>query len=133
MLIRFVSHKFSVASLTKIEVCSQIIEEYLTQNLRLTLRQLYYQLVTRNVIPNLEREYKNLSKLISDARLAGYVDWDVAQHGSSSWEVDALPPDVLAGIIRQALDSIVDRGAMERVKRKEERDKTKLKAALGRL
>jgi hypothetical protein len=49
------------------------------QGLRLTLRQLYYQLVTRNAIPNVEREYKNLSKLISDARLAGEMDWEAIE------------------------------------------------------
>lgn len=55
--------------------CDDIIEEYSDQGLTLTLRQLYYQLVTKNVIANAERSYKNLSSLVSDARLAGLLDW----------------------------------------------------------
>jgi hypothetical protein len=43
------------------------------------LRQLYYQLVSRNVLPNVGRSYKNLSALISDVRLAGLIDWDVIE------------------------------------------------------
>lgn len=66
---------FKAESLERIELCNQIIAEYLAQGLRLTLRQLYYQLVTRNAIRNVEREYKNLSSLVSNARLAGLMDW----------------------------------------------------------
>ena len=66
---------------TKVRVaqCLAIIEEYAKQNLRLTLRQLYYQLVSRDVIPNNERSYKNLGTVLSKARLAGYVDWDAIE------------------------------------------------------
>lgn len=67
---------FKPASLSLIEQCDAIIEEYQADGLRLTLRQLYYQLVSKNVIPNVERSYKNLSSLVTDARLAGMLDWD---------------------------------------------------------
>jgi hypothetical protein len=59
---------FRGASLKLIEACNAIIEDYQSQGLRLTLRQLYYQLVTRNIIPNVERSYKNLGSLVTDAR-----------------------------------------------------------------
>jgi hypothetical protein len=75
----FRAKRFSASSAERIELCNQIIEEYLAQDLRLTLRQLYYQLVTRNAIRNVEREYKNLSSLVSDARLAGLMDWDAIE------------------------------------------------------
>jgi hypothetical protein len=45
----------------------------------MTLRQLYYQLVGRNVIPNEERAYKNLSVVLTNARMAGLVDWDAIE------------------------------------------------------
>jgi hypothetical protein len=70
---------FHRASRERIVVCNQIVEKYMAQGLRLTLRQLYYQLVSANVIPNKEREYKNLAKLVSDARLAGEMDWDAIE------------------------------------------------------
>jgi hypothetical protein len=72
---QFEAHKFSDASQALIDQCNTIITRYLGQGLRLTLRQLYYQLVTRNLIPNVERRYKGLSKLLTNARLAGQVDW----------------------------------------------------------
>lgn len=53
--------------------CCHIIEELSAY--RLTLRQLYYQLVSRNIIPNEERSYKNLSRVVTRARLAGLLDW----------------------------------------------------------
>ena len=76
---KFKDVRFSPDSVTKIRLCNQIIAQYQAQGLRLTLRQLYYQLVTRNAIRNLEREYKNLSSLVSNARLAGLMDWNAIE------------------------------------------------------
>jgi hypothetical protein len=42
----------------------------------LTLRQLYYQFVSRDIIPNTQKSYKNLGSVVNDARLAGLIDWD---------------------------------------------------------
>jgi hypothetical protein len=53
-----------------------IINEYERQGYNLTLRQLYYQFVARDIIPNRQDEYVKLGKNINDARLAGLVDWD---------------------------------------------------------
>lgn len=63
---------------------------------------------------------------MSDPRAAEYV----TQHGGSSWEVDALPPNVLAEIIRHAFSEIVDEAKMQAVLRQEERDKKQLRRAL---
>ena len=62
-----------------IEACNGIITQYQAQKLTLTLRQLYYQLVTKNVISNEERSYKTLGNLVSDGRLAGLIDWDAIE------------------------------------------------------
>lgn len=71
----YVEKNFGAAALQKIQICNAIIEEYARQGFDLTLRQLYYQMVARDYIPNNLREYKNLGNLINDARLAGYIDW----------------------------------------------------------
>lgn len=76
---QFKTINFRSDSLTLIEHCNSIVDSYLGQGLRLTLRQLYYQLVTKNIIKNEERSYKNLSNLVSDARLAGMIDWDAIE------------------------------------------------------
>lgn len=75
----FREHRFSEAKQALINTCSTIIEEYQAQNLRLTLRQLYYQCVSRDIIPNTKKSYKTLGNLISDARLAGLLDWDAIE------------------------------------------------------
>lgn len=77
--ISYKSVNFRQESLDRIDLCNEIIEQYQEQGLRLTLRQLYYQLVTRNAIPNVERSYKNLSTLVSDARLSGLIDWSAIE------------------------------------------------------
>lgn len=53
-----------------------ILEEYSTQGYRLTLRQLYYQLVASNIIPNRVQEYSKLSSVMVIARMCGFTDWD---------------------------------------------------------
>lgn len=73
--IEYVSKKFSATHREIIDQANEIIEEYAALGYDLTLRQLYYQFVSRDVIPNNDREYKRLGNIISDARRAGLVDW----------------------------------------------------------
>lgn len=54
-----------------------ILDDYAEQGYDLSLRQLYYQLVSRNLVENTERSYKNIGVLVSDARMAGIIDWDM--------------------------------------------------------
>ena len=76
---QFVDRKFSEEKAAKVARANEIIEAYQRQGLRLTLRQLYYQHVVRNYFPNQEKSYKNLIALMSDARLAGLVDWNAIE------------------------------------------------------
>lgn len=69
----------SAANRARLQIINEIIEEYNAQNYRLTLRQLYYQLVSRDVIPNKADEYAKLSVLLGKGRMAGYVDWDAIE------------------------------------------------------
>lgn len=66
---------FQSKSLDLIERVNDIVTDYKAQGYELTLRQVYYQLVARGIIPNSERSYKNLGNLINDGRLAGLIDW----------------------------------------------------------
>lgn len=68
--------KFHNASLAIIATANKIIAEYQRDGFDLTLRQLYYQFVAKDLIANNVKEYKSLGSLINDARLAGLVDWD---------------------------------------------------------
>ncbi len=73
---KFLDHKFSAASLELIGTADKILNEYARQGYRLSLRQLYYQLVARDIIENTVKSYKRIGNLVSDARLAGLLDWD---------------------------------------------------------
>jgi hypothetical protein len=70
---------FRADSLVRIKQMQDIIEEYQNQGLTLTARQLYYQFVSRDFIPNTARSYKNLTALLADARYAGLVDWNAIE------------------------------------------------------
>jgi hypothetical protein len=74
--IKYQEFKFCPPTLALIETANGIIAEYQRQGFDLTLRQLYYQFVSRDVIPNTQRSYKNLGSVVNDARLAGLIDWD---------------------------------------------------------
>ena len=71
----YVEKNFRSDSLALIDKINSVIEEYEAQGYSLTLRQCYYQLVARGIIPNNERSYKNTGNLINDTRLAGLIDW----------------------------------------------------------
>lgn len=76
---KFVDHKFNSASLKLIETANGILSEYQAQGYRLSLRQLYYQLVARDLIENSIKSYKRIGNLVSDARLAGMIDWGMIE------------------------------------------------------
>jgi len=63
-------------SLSIVQIASSICAEYAAQGYDLTLRQLYYQFVARDYLPNNQRSYKNLGVTIDRARKAGLLDWD---------------------------------------------------------
>ena len=56
--------------------CAEVLETYSAQGYRLTLRQLYYQMVSRGYLPNTMRDYKNLGELVKNAREGGQLSWD---------------------------------------------------------
>ena len=91
----FIDKKFKPASLAIIQAANDIIAEYQAAGYVLTLRQLYYQFVARDLIENSQRSYKRLGSVINDGRMAGYIDCNdssssrMASRSSSncSWSV----------------------------------------------
>lgn len=102
MKIAFRNTSLRADRLERIETINTIIEQYQAAGYKLTLRQLYYQLVSREIIPNVQKEYANLSSLLTDARMCGLVDWDAIEDrlrrpsSPNSWE---SPEDGLDTII----------------------------------
>ena len=94
----------SQANLVRLELINDIIESYQAEGYRLTLRQLYYQLVSRDIIPNRQSEYAKLSILLKEGRMAGIVDWDAIEDRlrrpdvPASWE---SPKQIIRACISQ--------------------------------
>lgn len=77
---------FREQALTIIARTNQIVADYQAQGYALTLRQVYYQFVSRDWLPakwadtatgstNNQRSYDKLGSIINDGRLAGLIDW----------------------------------------------------------
>lgn len=73
----FSGHKFTEDALSIIATAESICDSFEAQGLDLSLRHLYYQMIIVNTFPNTEASYKRLRSIISDARIAGLIDWDM--------------------------------------------------------
>jgi len=76
---KYIDKNFRQETLDIIEMANAIVEEYKEKNLNLTLRQLYYQFVSRNLLSNTTSSYNKLGSIISNARLAGLLDWSAIE------------------------------------------------------
>lgn len=74
--IKYQDFNFRPNTLILLNIANNIILEYQDQGFDLTLRQLYYQFVSRDIIPNTQKSYHNLGSVINDGRLAGVIDWN---------------------------------------------------------
>lgn len=62
-------------TLRTIDNANKIINEYHDKGFDLTLRQLYYQFVARDLIANEQKEYNRLGRIVNDGRMCGLIDW----------------------------------------------------------
>ena len=99
--IQYKEINFRAKSERMIEQANEIIAEYSAQGYTLSLRQLYYQFVARDYIPNNDKSYHNLGILITNARLAGLIDWYAIEdrgRGLSDWLIEEDETEPLQGI-----------------------------------
>jgi hypothetical protein len=72
--------------------CVAIARRYQAQGYDLSVRQLYYQLVAADRIPNTQQSYKQVVNVVDKARMSGMMDWhmitDRTRHlsGNQHWE-----------------------------------------------
>jgi hypothetical protein len=91
----FIPQRPHRATLTVIDQVNTVITEYLAQGFTLTLRQLFYQMVARDLLENTTKEYKRLGVIVRDARNGGLIDWDAIEdrvrsvNTHSSWNSPA--------------------------------------------
>lgn len=104
MKIAYIEKRFNTKSKALIAHANAIIQEYISKGYELTLRQLYYQFVARDIIPNTLRDYKNLGNVINDGRLAGLISWEAIVDrtrnlvSNAHWET---PSDIIEACARQ--------------------------------
>ena len=105
----FVEKKFQAKTLELIGKVNGVIDEYVNRRFVLTLRQLFYQLVARMIVENLQSEYKRIGSIVNDARLAGLIDWDAIEDRTRylrelPWWTS--PSDVVAAAANQYREDI---------------------------
>ena len=97
--IKYIDRDFKPATLQVIRMANQITQEYDAEGYILTVRQIYYQFVRRDWFPeerrwkrvdgkwrrdpegskNAEPNYKWLQGILTDARMAGLIDWGLIE------------------------------------------------------
>lgn len=119
----YVPKNFRVGTLRIIAKAIGIVTEYQKQGYTLTVRQLYYKFIARDLFPdtwidtkynakfslppgtkNTVKNYKRLGDIVSDARLAGLIDWDAIEdrtrelRSSAHWD---SPGDIVQACAQQ--------------------------------
>lgn len=86
---QFIVRDFRTATQRVIQQANDIIAEYQEQGYTLTLRQLYYQFVARDLLENTQQSYDRLGSIVNDARLAGFIDWEAIEDRTRNLETNA--------------------------------------------
>jgi hypothetical protein len=100
----FETRRFQAKTAALVDSANSIIAEYQARGFTLTLRQLYYQFVSRALIPNTQQDYKRLGDVIKNGRRAGLIDWEAIEdrtrnmRGSPSWD---SPAEIIASCSNQ--------------------------------
>lgn len=80
----FIPKKFTKAHEWVIKQANKIIDEYRRAGYTLTLRQVHYQFVARDLYENTQQNYKRLGNILDAARKAGLVDWEAIEDRTRS-------------------------------------------------
>lgn len=56
-----------------------ILTQYMADGYVLSVRQVFYQLVSRAIVANTQKEYKRVADILSKGRLQGLLDWDAIE------------------------------------------------------
>jgi hypothetical protein len=105
----FVETRFQAKTRAVMEQVNAILDEFAVQGFIMTLRQLYYQFVSRDLIENSVPAYKRLGTIVNDGRLAGLIDWSAIEDRTrslithSSWD---SPEEIVAAVARQYREDV---------------------------
>ena len=82
----------------------KVIDDFHARGYQLTLRQVYYQLVSVNALPNTEASYRRLSQVLDRARWAGLIEMDALYDAGRQPEIPstwATPAAALESLAQQ--------------------------------
>lgn len=83
--------RFAKKTLELLTHIDEIVNSYMERGMSITVRQVYYQCVTKKFIKNSQEEYKKIVDRIRDGRLSGLLDWEAIedrtryQRGNVHW------------------------------------------------
>ena len=63
-------------NLETMELIDKINEILETYGIAMTVRQLYYQCVSADILPNTTSSYRKVVRVVKDGRMLGLIDWD---------------------------------------------------------
>lgn len=107
----YLPYKFRKDALALIAIMDEIVTDYADEGYMLTVRQIYYQLVARDIVPNTVQSYERVQATLNKARLAGLIDWDAIEDRTRSvlqrsfWD---SPNDILEICANQYHEDIWD-------------------------
>ena len=106
---QFINKRIAVGTANLIAKADEIISDYYAQGYVLTVRQVYYQFVARDLIPNTEEWYKRIVNILNSGRLMGLIDWSAIEDRTRGISSPATW-DSIQDIAQSAVDSFaVDR------------------------
>ncbi len=100
----YAPRRFQAAKRKVIEQVNVIIEEYTAKGLDLTSTQVFYQFVSRDLLPNTVKTRNYLTAVIAEGRLAGEIDW-AAIEDRTRWTREATHWESPAEIIEAAAET----------------------------
>lgn len=86
----------------------KIADDFKARGFVLTVRQMFYQFVSRDLLPNTQAQYKRLASIIDDARQTGHLDWSMIEDRTrnlkspSTWD---SPEDILRAVANQYMEN----------------------------
>lgn len=103
--IAYTDKRLGERKMSLIRIANSIIDEY-AGKYQLTVRQLYYQFVSRypDQIPNTEKSYKSICAAISDGRRVGLIDWSAIEDRLRQVEKNSHwsdPTEILKAVAKQ--------------------------------
>lgn len=95
--------KFNDERMELIRQINIMISNYATKGLALTVRQIYYQFVTLNIVPNNGKSYDKVQSAIADGRMAGLISWTAIEDRGRSlqgWRTHSTPQKALSELAK---------------------------------